>query len=361
MNLSIYRRYDWGIFAVAISLMVFGILAIYSIDLSRAAHGFLNYQKQIIFAALGSIILLAAPLFNWRVVQYQSRLIYLIGLVLLVLVLFFGDTRHGATGWFNLGIVSLQPAELAKLALIIALAKYLSNQGYIPDWRIAGEGMTLVVFYLLPLLAQPDLGGASILAAVGVGMLLMMRLPKRILIIMATIMIALGTIGWLGVLKPYQKDRILTFLDPARDPRGRGYNITQSIVAVGAGGVFGKGLGAGSQGQLHFLPEAHTDFIFAVISEELGFVAGVTIIACYAFLLYRLHRIAKSTRDNFALFVIAGTQILIAVQMIVNIGMNIGLLPVTGLPLPLISYGGSSMIATTAAIGLIESMKVHMV
>lgn len=359
MKLSIFRRYDWGILGAVLVLMAFGILAIYSVDLSRSNGGFLNFQKQTIFACLGVIVMLIAPLFNWRLIQYQSRWIYLVGLVFLVAVLFFGTVINGARGWFNFGGVSFQPVEFAKIALIIALAKYFSNQGYIPDWSITIKGFVLLAVYMIPVILQPDMGGASILAAIWLGTLLMMKLPRRIIITLGVSALALAAIGWSFVLKDYQKDRILTFLDPARDPRGRGYNITQSIVAVGSGGVFGRGLGDGSQSQLHFLPEAHTDFIFAVLSEELGFIAGTIIIGCYAFLIYRLTLVSHELRDNFSLFFIAGTQIFIGVQALINIGMNIGVLPVTGLPLPLVSYGGSSMLAICILLGIIQSMKVR--
>lgn len=359
MKWSLYRRYDWGIVAAVLVLMAFGILAIYSVDLSRSSGAFLNFQKQIIFACLGIAVLLTAPLFNWRLVQYQSRWIYLAGLATLVGVLFFGTVINGARGWFNFGGISFQPVEFAKIALIIALAKYFSNQGYIPNWGITIKGFTLLAIYLIPVVLQPDMGGASILAAIWLGTLLMMRLPKKIIITLGIGAVTLAMVGWSFVLRDYQKDRILTFLDPTRDPRGRGYNITQSIVAVGAGGMFGRGLGAGSQSQLHFLPEAHTDFIFAVLSEELGFIAGTIIISCYVFIMYRLTRISHGIRDNFSLFFIAGTQILIGAQAFINIGMNIGVLPVTGLPLPLVSYGGSALLATCLLLGIVQSIKVR--
>lgn len=359
MKLSIYRRYDWGIFSAVLVLLGFGILAIYSVDLSRSTGGFLNFQKQTVFACLGISVLLGAPLINWRFIQYQSRWIYIAGLLLLIAVLFFGTTVNGARGWFNFGGVSFQPVEFAKIALIIALAKYLSNQGFIPEWNITLKGLTLLGLYLIPVIMQPDMGGAAILGIIWLGMLLMMKLPKRIIITLGVSAIAVAMIGWSFVLKDYQKDRLLTFLDPARDPRGRGYNITQSIVAVGAGGMFGRGLGGGSQSQLHFLPESHTDFIFAVISEELGFIAGAIIIGCYVFILYRLTQIARSLRDNFALFFVVGAQMFIGVQALVNIGMNIGVLPVTGLPLPLVSYGGSSLLAICIVLGLVQSIKTR--
>lgn len=359
MKLSIYKRYDWGVLGAVLVLMAFGILAIYSVDLSRSTGGFWNFQKQTMFACLGVLVMLVAPLFNWRLIQYQSRWIYLVSLALLVGVLFFGSTINGARGWFNLGGISFQPVELAKIALIIALAKYFSNQGYIPDWGITIKGFVLLLVYMIPVVMQPDMGGASILAAIWLGTLLLMKLPKRIIITLGISALAVAAIGWSFVLKDYQKDRLLTFLDPGRDPRGRGYNITQSIVAVGAGGAFGRGLGGGSQSQLHFLPEAHTDFIFAVVSEELGFIAGTIIIGCYVFLIYRLTRIAHGLRDNFSLFFIAGTQILIGTQAIINIGMNIGVLPVTGLPLPLVSYGGSSLLSICLLLGIIQSIKVR--
>lgn len=361
MKLSIFRRYDWGILGAILVLMAFGVLSIYSVDLSRSSGGFLNFQKQTVFSILGVLVLLLAPLFNWRLIQYRSRWIYIGGLLLLIAVLFFGTTINGARGWFNFGGVSFQPVEFAKIALIIALAKYFSNQGYIPDWSITIKGFVLLAIYMIPVVLQPDMGGAALLGTIWLGTLLMMKLPKRIILTLGVSAIAIAAIAWTVVLKDYQKDRIFTFLDPARDPRGRGYNITQSIVAVGAGGVFGRGIGGGSQSQLHFLPEAHTDFIFAVVSEELGFIAGVIIIGCYIFLIYRLTRIAQDVRDNFSLFFIAGTQILIGTQAFINIGMNIGVLPVTGVPLPLVSYGGSSLLSTCLLLGIAESIRVRSV
>lgn len=359
MTFTFFRRFDWILFFTVVALIAFGIVAIWSVDLSRNPESLINFKKQIIFALSGIVLLLAAPFFDWRIIKNISRHLYVAGFFLLLAVLFFGQTHHGATGWFNAGGFNIQPVEIAKITLILALARYFSYHGFIPNWKIAIKGVFLLTVYLIPVLLQPDFGGAAILFAIWLGMTLMLKFPKKILIYLCVALVVTSTFTWFVVLKDYQRNRIITFVQPGSDPKGSGYNITQSIVAIGAGGLTGRGLGAGSQSQLRFLPEAHTDFIFAVLGEELGFIGTTTVIISFIIILMRLTQLTHTLRDNFALFVILGTELMIASEALVNIGMNIGLLPVTGLPLPLVSYGGSALISTCFLLAIAQSIRIR--
>ncbi len=359
IRLSAYRRFDWILFTAVAVLIAFGLLAIWSVDLSRDPTGLLNFKKQIAFGSAGILILLLAPLFDWRIAKHASRLLYIIGFLLLVAVLIAGQTRRGATGWFALGGITLQPIELAKITLILALAHYFSNRGFIPDWKIAVKSAFLLFLYLVPTILQPDFGGAMVLFVIWLGMFLMVRLPRKFLVSISIALMIVGALTWTLVLKDYQRGRVVTFLNPTHDPKGRGYNITQSIVAVGSGGLLGRGLGEGSQSQLRFLPEAHTDFIFAVLGEELGLIGASVILITFAVLISRLTLLSHHLRDNFALFVVAGIELMIGIEALINMGMNLGVLPVTGLPLPLVSYGGSALIATCLALALTQSIRVR--
>lgn len=354
-----YRRYDWLLSGAVFALLALGLLGLWSIDLSRNPDTLTIFKKQLLFACVGAFILLLAPFFDWRLIKNASRPLYLIGFFLLVAVLIAGQTRRGATGWFAIGSFTFQPIEFAKLTLIAALAFYFSKRGFIPDWKLAVKSAFLLALYLIPALLQPDFGGAMVLAMIWLGMFLMVSLPKKFLVSMAGIFLVLSALTWTLVLKDYQRGRLLSFINPTRDPKGSSYNITQSIVAVGAGGITGRGLGAGSQGQLRFLPEAHTDFIFAVLGEELGFIGAALVLAAYGALLFALMRISHRLRDNFALFFVAGTMMMIGFQALVNLGMNVGVLPITGLPLPLVSYGGSALISTTILLAIVQSIRVR--
>ncbi len=281
-------------------------------------------------------------------------------LAALVLVLFAGHAVQGSSRWFNLGIISFQPAEFADIIVIFILARFFAlRRGEINIWK---NILLSFVYALIPILLiakEPDLGSALIIFIIWLGMLFLSNVNKKIFIYIFLIFSALSVFSWRFVLKDYQKNRILTFVNPRLDPKGKGYNVQQAIISVGSGGLVGTGLGRGLQSQLRFLPERQTDFIFASAAEELGLLGSAVILVLYFLLLYRILIIYGRSRDDLGRFIVAGVFFMILGQCVINIGMNIGLLPVTGIPLPFISYGGSSLITVAMGAGAVEAVAIR--
>ncbi len=357
--LSVFRRIDWPLFLSAVVLAGLGLLAIWSVDLAQDPDNFLNFKKQLMFVGAGLVLALLGAIFDYRALRSMSRALYVFGAVLLLAVVIFGTTIRGTRGWFQIGGFTLQPVEFAKILLIFALAKYLSMKAHVIDLKVLGSVGVLLGVYAFLVMRQPDFGSALVLVAIAIGMLLLTRVPRRYIAIGVVAALVVAVLGWSFFLQDYQKARLVSVINPESDPFGRGYNIRQSVIAVGAGGVFGRGLGEGSQSQLRFLPEAQTDFIFAVLAEQLGFLIVVLILAAYGVILWRLVAISKRTTDGFALFCVAGFFMVILVQMVFNIGMNVGVLPIVGLPLPFVSLGGSALVANFLMLGVVESIKVR--
>jgi len=354
------KKFDWILFTAILLLIILGLSAIYSVSLSQEDQNFSNFKKQVIFVIIGLLIFLFFSLLNYNFFHSYSRIIYIITLALLILVLIFGKNIRGTTGWFAIGNWGFQPVEIAKIALIILLSKFFSNR--YQQFRHARHiiigflGTAVLVFLIL---LQPDLGSALILGTIWFVMLLMTGVKKFYLAILVLIVIAVILFSWLVVLADYQKERIFTFLEPERDPLGSGYNVAQSIIAVGSGRWFGRGLGFGSQSQLRFIPESQTDFVFAVIAEELGFLGVILILGLWAIVFYRLVRAARRAPNDFAMFLILGIAVLFFLHIFVNIGMNVGIVPVTGISLPFLSYGGSFLVLSFAMLGICESIVVR--
>ncbi len=352
-------RLDWVLLFAVLVLAVVGFAMIWSVALSRDPSDLGLVKKQAFAFAIGLLIVFFLATANYRLLHNYALVIGIAAVLLLIGVLIFGRTIRGTTGWFGIAGWNFQPVEFAKFALIVFLAKFLADyprdsfsmRTFIFLCVVVGGSIGLV-------LLQPDLGSALVLIAVWFGLLLFARIRKRYLLIAAIGALVIATFAWF-ILAPYQKDRILTFLDPSRDPLGRGYNVTQALIAVGAGELFGRGLGFGSQSQLRFLPESQTDFIFAVIAEELGFAGVLVVLAGFAVLFHRTIAIARSAHDDFTVFLVLGVLIVFGAQFIVNVGMNLGLLPVTGIGLPFLSYGGSSLIVSMLLLGILESVAVH--
>lgn len=352
-----WRGMDWWLIAAVFLLSLFGLAALYSIGLGRPDLHFLDFKKQAVFLVSGLIIMLAASRFNQVFFRSLTRPFYLFSFGLLILVLLFGVTARGTRGWFMLGGISFQPVEIMKVALILTLALFAARRSR--QLKAGHFFVASVVLAILPavlVILQPDFGSALLLLFIWFFLILIAGSRWQYLIFLLVVISSLFLAGWFGFFKEYQKERFLTFLDPARDPLGRGYNITQSIIAVGSGGWQGRGLGYGSQSQLRFLPEARTDFIFAVIAEELGWVGSSAVLALFGLLFYRLTRAAGRVQDDFCLFTILGVLALFLAQFTVNVGMNIGLLPVTGITLPFLSAGGSSLLVNFLLIGMVQAM-----
>lgn len=355
---------DWVLVLIPLILVSIGILELYSIALgSGNPDDFNQFTRQIIFAFVGLLVYFAASMWlDYRMLQKLSMPLFVITIIVLILVLITGKTIRGTTGWFTFAGFSLQPIEFAKITLVIFLAKYLTYKAkYIQKINYLISSFAGVFLIILLVMLQPDFGSAMILLAIWFGLILVTGIrPSHLLILIGTLVGAL-LISWFFIFAPYQKERIRVFVDPSLDPLGRGYNVSQAIIAIGSGQLFGRGVGFGSQSQLKFLPEAQTDFIFAVIAEELGLVGVILVISLFAILFWRIILIAKHARDNFAVYITLGLLIVLFVQMVIIICGNLGLLPVTGVPLPFVSYGGSSLLASMLALGLIQGIAMRRV
>ncbi len=355
-SLSVFRDVDWMLILVSIILAAVGLSAIYSVDLSRDAE-LTFFPTQAIAFGLGLIMLFILGSFHISVYQSSARIAYAVAIILLILVLFFGVTIRGTTGWFRVGGFSFQPAEFAKAALILFLPWWIHLHGRRFDrWQFVFTSGFLSFLPAVLILLQPDAGSAFIVLSLWFGMLLLTGTKKRYIALLVGLSVLAASLAWVFVFQPYQKDRLRTFLDPQHDPLGAGYNVVQSIIAVGSGQLFGRGLGFGSQSQLHFLPEAQTDFIFSVIAEELGFVGVSVVILLYLALLGRLLWIAASARNDFAAYTVVGIALIFFIHLLVNVGGATGMLPLTGVTLPFLSYGGTSLLISFSLIGIALSV-----
>ncbi len=354
------RRLDWGLLLATGLLLAFGLAAIASLSVKALQPDLTTFLRQLSFVAVGLAILFVVSSIDYRFFRSAAWILYGSGVLLLGSVLVIGTTIRGTRGWFSFLGQTVQPVELVKIVLIIVLSKVLAERFDLRrPWRV----LPLTALVVLPVVAlvflQPDLGSVLMLLAIWFSLLMFVRLPLRYLGILLGVAALIAVIGWFGFLHEFQRERILTFFNPARDPLGIGYNLRQAKVAVGSGEFFGRGLGLGPQSQLDFLPVQETDFIFAVIAEELGFVGSLLVVGLYGFFFVRLFRIMRETNDDFASFLIGGITSLLFVQTAFNIGMNVGLLPVAGLPLPFLSYGGSALITTLIMVGLAESVAIR--
>jgi rod shape determining protein RodA len=352
----LYHHVDWAMLAAVLSLCLIGLVQIYS-----ATGGATRiYYTQIYGITMGLIALLVCLSIDYRSLADKSHIIYG-GIVLLLLyVLFFGAVRGGSRRWIDLGPLNLQPSEFAKATLALVLAKFFGDrQRGAPqrgDLMIAGA-IALVPFLMI--VRQPDLGTAATLLPVLFAVAYVAGMPMRIFGILALVGILVAPIAWKFALQDYQKGRISTFLDPSQDAKGAGYQQIQARITTGSGGLSGKGFMQGTQGQLRFLPVAHNDFIFSVLAEEHGFVGVIVALGLYLFVILRSIESASLAKDRLGAYLVLGVLASFTFQVIYNIAMSAGMLPVKGLTLPLMSYGGSSMIATLAGFGLILNVRMR--
>jgi rod shape determining protein RodA len=348
-----FIKFDWTIFFAALVVLGVGLLALYSLSVGGETDYFF---KQLIFSGVSIVAMMFVATLDYRHVARYSTVLYFGTLSVLVLVLIFGRTVNGTAGWLSFGVFQVQPVEIAKLTLILFLASFITKKkSELGEWTRVIASLVLSAGIILLVLKQPDLGSSLVLAAIWIGMILASGLRWKHFLVLFFLGAVLSAGSWL-TLEDYQKDRIDTFLHPEHDPKGSGYNVLQAMVAVGSGSLTGKGVGHGSQSQLNFLPEKHTDFIFAVVAEELGLVGAWLVIGAYAVLLYRIKRIGDTASDNFGYLIAVGVFIMMSVQIAINVGMNIGLVPVTGLPAPFLSYGGSSLLSVFLGLGLLLSV-----
>jgi len=343
---------DWPLFIIPIFLAFWGIVFIFSV--AHTTNPGLTLS-QIIFSILGIIVMVSLALFDYRNLRGISLVLYLILVLLLIAVLFIGNRAFGASRWINLKIFQLQPSEIGKLILVLFLARFFADNTQI-NWKKILQIILIVGLPVALILLQPDFGTAMVFIASTLALLFFSKTKKFVLAIIVVAMLVAAPIGWKYFLKPYQKQRVYTFINPASDPYGSGYNVTQAKITVGSGGLWGAGIGQGTQIQLNFLPVAHSDFIFATIAESVGLVGSTILILIFILLGTRAINVAKVSRDYFGYYFAIGWGVTLLFQVFVNIGMNIGLMPVTGIPLPFMSSGGTSMLTNMAAIGILQSI-----
>lgn len=352
------KRLDWSLIISALLLFGIGLLSIYSSSIGRGDFG--NFNKQVVFGAVGIFLMFALSFFNWRLVRddpYFILTLYFLSVLSLAGLFFFAPEIRGVQKWYKVGELSIDPVEFAKIVLIILLAKYFSAR-HVELYRMR-HVLLSGLYTALPsalVFFQPDLGSVLILIGLWIGILLISGIKARhflILVLLGTLFFAFS---WVFLMQDYQKTRLLTFFQPS-DPLGEAWSQSQAKIAVGSGGIFGKGLGAGSQTQLGFLPEPQTDFIFAAIAEEFGLLCVTVLLFLLATMLWRIVKTALGAEGNFPRLFASGFAILLIFKIFINIGMNIGVLPVIGIPLPLVSYGGSSLMATFIGLGVIQALK----
>ncbi len=359
MRFRFLRTFDWPLYIIPLLLVIVGVAVIYTISYIDRGNGLAITQA--LFALVGLGFMAAFTFIDYRLWRGLIIPLYILGLFLLAIVAFkifpgiLVIGAFGASRWINLGFFNLQPSELFKLILIITLAGFFAtNREDLRFWHI----MIAIMITALPValtLKQPDLGTASVLIVILLAMLFAQKLPKLYYLMLGSLGAILLPVGWF-LLRDYQKERIFTFFQPERDPLGAGYNVLQSMIAVGSGGITGMGFGEGSQSQLNFLPVAHTDFIFAGLAEITGFIGCLALIALFFVLFIRIIGIARLAKDDFGMYIAIGVAAMLLFQVFVNIGMNIALIPVTGIPLPYLSYGGTSLIVGLMAIGILQSI-----
>lgn len=347
-----------GVFVFSfVFLYLLGILVLFGFGAGIGDDFFSSiFFRQGMFGILGGVLLFFIALVDYRYYQSYSTLIFFSSIVLLLLVLLWGEVTRGTVGWIKIGGFQFQPVEFSKIALVIFLASFISQKrAYLQEKTRLIASAVFVFILVFLVLFQPDFGSAMLLLGTWGGMLLLSGIRKKYVGILFLMGLILSFTGWF-FLAPYQQERLLAVFKPELDAQGYGYNVLQSLVAIGSGEWFGKGIGYGSQSQLNFLPEKHTDFIFASLVEALGFVGGGLFLFGMLFFLYRVTVIARRAPDDFGYLVGVGFFVMFSLQAGINIGMNLGIFPVTGVPLPFLSYGGSSLIASCIACGILLSI-----
>jgi len=355
------KKFDWILITCCLLLIVIGLVSIYSISLGK--NDFLNFKKQLIFLAVGLVLMVVLSFIDWRSFQQNPYLIlifYFLCLILLIGLFFFAPEIRGIKGWYKVAIFSFDPIGLTTIVLIILLAKYFSMR-HIEMYKLPHiflSGFYVLIPFLL-IARQPNLGSALILVGLWIGVLVISGIKLRHFFILVFCGILIASLGWVFFLKEYQKDRVISFLAPQVETLGRNWSQTQSKIAIGSGGVWGQGFGKGSQTQYGFLSEPYTDFIFSAIGEEFGLMGVIFVLSLFVILTGRIMKIALSARSNFPRLFASGFAIVLFFQVFIHIAMNIGILPVIGLSLPLVSYGGSNLIASFIGLGILQSIRTH--
>ena len=317
-----------------------------------------RFIRQLVSSGIALVAYLVISLIPYHHLRRYALPLYGIGLIALLAASQLGQVIRGTTSRLEIMGVQVQPSEFMKVALVLILA-WLFTQPKISRRAAMGLSFLLVGLAISLIAFEPDIGMAALIGLFWVTMVIFIGLTWRAVIALGAFGVIGALVAWRYLLAGYQQARIITFLDPTGDPPGTGYNIVQSIIALGSGNWFGRGLGHGPQSQLKFLPERHTDFILASLGEELGFIGIILVVVLYSVLLWRIMRVAKVTRDQFGQYLAVGTYLVLLISFFISAGMNMGLLPVTGIPLPLISYGGSNLVSTIILLGIVQSIQLH--
>lgn len=349
--------FDWTLLLPALALTALGLLT-----MSTFGQGASLAPRQMLWFAVAVSVYFIISAIDMRFIRRTSvvMVLYTLAVGLLALLLLIAEPVMGARAWFSLGPISFQPADFAKLALIMLLAKYLSRRHVeIGDFRhIIVSGAYAAALVLL-IVVEPDMGNAIIFSALWLGMMLVSGISKKHLAVLGILGLIVASVVWFEGLKPYQRTRIVSFVNPASDIHGAGYNAYQAKIAVGSGGLLGKGVGYGTQSKLRFLPEYQTDFIFAAFAEEWGFIGVMLLLSVYALLFTRLAQIARAAATNFDAFFTLGVLTLFAAHVAIHVSISLGLLPVTGTTIPFMSSGGSHLVLEFAALGIVTSLARH--
>ncbi len=355
------QYFDWGLLGLALLLGCLGLITLFSVvSAGDQSLEKMLYIKQLIWFGAGWVFMVISFLFNYKILDRWALTIYFFGIILLICVLFFGKYVSGSRRWLILGPLSIQPSELIKVAVVIVLAHYYSKRVYTRGFTL-GELLKPFILVMIPTLLivrQPDLGTAFLVLLIAGSMTVFVKIERRTLLTIIAFCTVTVPLVWF-FLRDYQKQRILTFLNPDRDPLGAGYHIIQSKIAIGSGILSGKGYLKGTQNALSFLPEQHTDFIFSVFAEEWGFVGSTVLILLFLLLIIWGLNVAYGCRDPFGTILAVGISAMIFWQVVVNIGMVMGLMPVVGIPLPFISYGGSSIVTMMISMGLLINVSMR--
>ena len=352
------KKLDWILIGSAFFLFLIGLISVYS----SASDGLGSVKKQIIFLIVGIVAMIVVSSFDWMALKENSSLVlflYSIGVVLLVGLFFFAPVIRSVRRWYVIGPFSFDPIVFVKIVLIILLAKYFSSR-HIEMYKfshIIFSGIYVAIPIIITLF-QPDLGSAIILTALWVGILIFSGIKLKHFMVLVIIGIIIMGSGWVFVMRDYQRERVIAFLEPRMDPQGINWHPEQAKIAIGSGGFWGRGIGRGSQTQQGFLPEPETDFIFSAIAEEMGLIGVSLIFLFFSIFISRILKIAKRSRNNFSRLFCSGFVIIILAQVLVNIGMNLRLLPIVGIPLPFVSYGGSNLVFTFITIGIVQRIRV---
>ena len=352
------KKIDWPLLLLTIFLVLIGTALIYSASCGIKTELSNLVTRQITWIIIGIFLLLLSINFSYRNLAKISYPLYFLSLLLLLLVLFIGKGRAGTSRWLTFAGFYLQPSEFSKLIFILVAARYLSDIGKkVKRFSFLIPYLLLTAIPFLLILKQPNLGTALVFIPISLGILWVAGIRKKHLTFLILTALFSSPILWFTVLKDYQRARLLVFINPNADPLGSGYNIIQSRIAIGSGGLIGKGFLHGTQSHLAFLPEYHTDFIFCVLAEEWGFIGGIGLLFLYFLFLRELIKIAVGASEPFAKLTATGIAVMFAFHIFVNIGMALGMLPVAGLPLPFLSYGGSSLLTFLIAVGIVLNIR----